>query len=181
LGKKGFLYNDGDHIYESTVFSFKKSGSIAFKVDIQNGVVRNIKSTFDGLWHAEITPKDWSAYNMSTILKSYGTPTSVETYLDLPYDQVLYSIRLIYKDIDTIILFSGEADPSQKPSDGRYKVCPDMEISTVSLWLGKNPINNEPQGEPLLTSASLSSDEFMKLFEKTPESACLTLRSSQNP
>jgi hypothetical protein len=176
LGKNGFIYQDGDHIYESTTLPFNKLGGVYLQADIQNNVVRNVKSTLDGLWNPEITPNDWSAYNLNSVLKTYGSPDDIEIYLDLPYNSVLYGIRLIYKNLDTIILFSGSAK-DQKTSDGLVKICPDTsEISSVILWLGKNPINNGvPNGIPLSNATSLSVDKFTKLYRQDSQSACMTL------
>ena len=177
LGKEGFVSNEGDHTYMSTTFAFKENGRVYLKLDIQNSVVQNIEATLDGLWNREIELKDWSAYNLDEVLRVYGPPTSIELYLDLPNNLILYSIKLTYKNLDATILYGGsKSDEGDRPSS-QVTVCPGREISSVKMSLGKNPINPEPSGTSLSMATTLNVNDFHQLYIEDP-GTCFDLNIS---
>ncbi len=163
LGKQGFVSNQGVHTLVSTTLAFKGGGRVYFKTDIQNNVVQNIEVTLDGLWNREIRPQDWSAYHLSEILRKYGHPTSIELYLDLPNNLILYGIKLTYNDLDTIVLYTASKSQDKIPSS-HVSICPNGEIESVKINLGKSPINPEPSGVPLSNATGLTIDDFYGLF-----------------
>lgn len=159
-------------------FKFEeKSGiHIGFGADLQDDVVRDLKVLLLNLYDSEITPEDWSAYNMDEILRTYGAPDVVELHFSGPYNSLSFMAQLKYDSIDTSIGYDAGTTEVEKyltPSSAIF--CPEeIGIDTVELHMGKHPFNTVPDGVPILKATGLSEQDFHKLFTENP-SACLTL------
>ena len=177
LGENGSETRQDNHLYVSSVFRFEERGGlyVDFQVDVQEEVVRNIVTTIDGLWRDDVFPRDWSAYTINEILGTYGSPDSIEIFLDIPNNTLAFGIRLRYEDLDTSILYSGRSSIDANNLDvSNALICPVENISNIKLHIGKQPFNYETNGVGLSDATTLDTQAFYELFTENP-SACLTV------
>jgi hypothetical protein len=177
LGESGSDTSVDNHLYVSSVFRFEERGGlyVDFQADVQEDVVKNMVTTFDGLWRDDVFPQDWSAYAISEILSTYGSPDSVEIFLDIPNNTLAFGIRLRYEDLNTSILYSGRSLIDANNLDASNAIiCPVENISSIKLHIGEQPFNYEPNGVELSDATNLDTQAFYELFTENP-SACLTV------
>jgi hypothetical protein len=165
-------------------FRFEERSGIfvEFAADLQDDIVRDLKVLLLNLYDDEVTPEDWSSYNMDEILKTYGIPSKVELSFSKPYNSLSFNIQLKYEDINTsIVYYSGTNETTQYETPTSVLYCPEkIGINIVELHMGKNPFNTIPDGVPLLQATGLSEQDFHKLFTENP-SSCLTLNRDAMP
>lgn len=170
--------SENGHLRIGSNFRFEDENRIQveFQADLQDEIVRDLKVLLLNLWKPENTPKDWSAYNMDEILRTYGAPDKVELYYFGIDNAMGFDIQLKYEGIDTSIVYyaaTNEIDKYLTPTSAIF--CPgEIGIDKVALYMGKNPFNTIPDGVPILKATGLTEQDFYKLFTENP-SACLTL------
>jgi hypothetical protein len=177
------LQENGD-LRVASNFRFEETNGIIveFAANLQDDIVRDLKVLLLNLLDSGVTPKDWSAYNMDEILRSYGVPDRVELYFSGPYNSLSFDAQLKYDSIDTSIVYYARTtavNKYQTPSSVMF--CPaEIGIDMVELHMGKHPFNTIPSGVPILKATGLSEQDFHKLFTENP-SACLTLNRDAIP
>lgn len=179
LGKKGSETNIDNHLYISSTFHLnldERGGLyVVLQADSQEDIVRNMTITIDGLWDPDVFAQDWSAYSLDEVLRTYGPPSSVELYLDFPYEKLKFGIRLRYEEIDTSIFYDGGyKSNAQNHTATDATICPKENIGGIKLHTGKHPFNYEPSGVLLSDATKLDIRAFHKIFVENP-SACLTV------
>jgi hypothetical protein len=159
-------------------FKFEEDNGIfvEFAVDLQDDIVRDLKVLLLNLYDVEVTPEDWSAYNMDEILRTYGVPDKVELYYSGHYNSISIDVQLKYESIDTsIVYYAGTTKTTQYETPTSVIFCPEeIGVNIVELHMGKNPFNTIPDGVPIFRATDLNEQDFHKLFTENP-SACLTL------
>lgn len=147
---------------------------VEFQADLQNDIVQDLKVLLRNLWKTEVTPEDWSAYNMDEILRTYGVPDKVEVYLG-GGGTLSFLVRLKYESLDTFIDYDWFTTEDKYLTPSSAIFCPEeIVIDSVELHMGKNPFNASGDGVPLIEATGLNEQDFHKLFTENP-SACLTL------
>ena len=170
--------SDNGHIRVSSDFGLGENIGIQVDIqaDLQDDIVKDLKVLLLNLNGTGITPKDWSAYNMDEILRTYGVPDKVELYFSGPNNSLSVDVQLKYERLDTSIAYfavTSETTSYETPTSVFY--CPEeIGINMVELHMGKNPFNTIPDGVPLLRATGLTEQDFYELFTENP-SACLTL------
>jgi hypothetical protein len=182
LGKNGFVTSSGNHTYYTTSFKYKDSIHIDIKVDSENHIVKNMKSSIDGLSKPNITPDEWKGFSLKEILETYGIPSLIDIYLDLPNNFALYGIRLYYGSSNMYVLFNGSGSYNPAVDRASAHICPTGdEITDMVVWVGNDPVDMIPNGIPLKNVTSLDLDKFHSLIVETPEKACFDLQLSAFP
>jgi hypothetical protein len=177
-GSRFEVLQKNGHIRISSDFGFGENIGVQtdIQADLQGDIVRDLKILLLNLYDDEVTPEDWSAYNMDEILKTYGAPDKVELYFSGSNIALDIDVQLKYESIDTILVYyAGTTEYTQYETPSSIIYCPqEFDINIVELHMGKNPFNTIPDGVPILKATGLNEQEFYRLFTENP-SACLTL------
>ncbi len=177
-GSRFEVLQENGHIRISSDFGFGENIGVQtdIQADLQDDIVRDLKVLLLNLYDDEVTPEDWSAYNMNEILRIYGVPSKVELHLSGPNNTLSMAIQLKYEYIYASITYfarTSEINKYDTPIGVLY--CPEVVgIDKVELHMGKNPFNTISDGVPVLEATGLTEQDFYKLFTENP-SACLTL------
>lgn len=186
------IYSITDHLGSSRFETLSENGHIRissdfglgddigvqveFQADLQNDIVQNLKVLLLNLWKTEVTPEDWSVYNMDEILRTYGVPDKVELFFSGPGNALSFLVHLKYERIDTSIAYSVKTtETARYETPSSVIFCPEeVGANHVELHMGKHPFNMIPEGVPILKATGLTEQDFYELFTEDP-SACLTL------
>ena len=128
-------------------------------------------------------PREWLAYSPETLIRLYGTPSSLKFFVHRnryansgsvsSYTLVMY--------FDTVDLISQYID-SDFESASIFRACPLKDkFLGVHLWLGKDPEYPPRGGFTLEEASSKTMEEFVVLMTGDPENACIDLNSEIFP
>jgi hypothetical protein len=163
------LYNTGSG-YDSSV-----------TLHINNNLVESIEVTPDIPKPTEGSPREWIAYSPETLIRRYGSPSSVRFTVSsygLTGSPPNIAINMImYFDTPGLIVhYSGY---NMTPES----FCPSTApFDHVRLWMGNNPPDT-PSFEtiPLEKATSLTMDQFTRLMKGDPKKACFTVKGEISP
>src|SRR5258708_4265568 len=146
--------------------------SATFHTDFNNNLIENIVITPDIPKPKEGSPREWIAYSPETLIKRYGSPSSVRftvrSYgLSGSSPNIGINMIMYFDTSDLIVQYSGY---TMNPK----WFCPlTAPFDFVRLWMGHNPPDTPSfETEPLEKASSLTMDQFSQLMTGNPSNAC---------
>lgn len=177
---EGINPNSGVYFYSISYDSDTgHDSSVTFH--IKNNLVEDIKVTPNIPEPKDGSPREWIAYSPETLIKRYGSPSSVRftvsSYGVAGSPQNIGINMIMYFDTpDLIVHYSG------------YNMTPETfcpltaPFDHVRLWMGHNPPDT-PSFETisLEKATSLTMDQFTQLMIGDPKKACFSVKGEVSP
>jgi hypothetical protein len=170
-------------VYHYATSAHTKDGYLitSIQLDVEQGIVKRIQVTLDGFDEPGVEPADWEAYNLKSILKTYGVPTRVVFSVDYPHEvgmpegKVLYSYWLYFKEPNVMVFY-----PGKSIGDASYfQVCPislKEEPSGMYIIFGEDPAPTFESWVDLTDASSLTYEDFYHKFTAGDENTCIALK-----
>lgn len=176
LGSKGLEGVKDSIRYYNVIYDYKDEIIISIAFPEHNGSVGEINAGLGGLQNDNISSSDWSAFQLDSIIRTYGTPSSVNIVLgEGPNGRVSYQLLLIYDAAKLSILYD-PTDIAILPAPVLH-TCPLAKhgISKLDFWLGRDPEELSRGMKGIDEVSSLTVEDFSKLVIDKKENACFDI------
>jgi hypothetical protein len=181
---KCFTYQGPDVTYQGQEFCeshyvFDNGLSVLGSLLVQNEVIWNLWVGITPENPKVISPREWLAFSPGTLIRRYGSPSSVSFALD--WGPRSFIDMIMFFDTEDLIVEYSSYDliPRQK---GSPVVCPiTARFDTVRLWMGKDPVYPPAEGVLLEKATSMTIEEFSELMTGNPDKACFKLNREMFP
>ena len=173
----GFTPREGKDFYSIAYKSDSGSGfSLIFYTS--NNFIENIEVTQYITKQEEGSPREWIAYSPETLIKRYGSPSSVRFVVSSvglvgSVPNIGVNMIMYFDTSDLIVEYSGN---NMTPK----RFCPSTApFDFVRLWMGPNPPDT-PSFEtvPLEKATSLTMEQFTQLMIGDSKKACFTVNGN---
>jgi hypothetical protein len=158
---------------------------ISVVLEVDEDVVSGLNAIIYGILSPTIDRNDYDAFLPETIMKKYGKPSLIildtenAHELNAPQDKVLYDYTFFYNDQNLVIQYSG--GPIEGEKSDYYTLCPAKEnLDSIRIWLGhdQNGIPSKAFFPKLEEAASISVDDFYRMYIEAPLTFCMQLKAS---
>jgi hypothetical protein len=179
FSRLGFTSQEGEGFYSTGYKS--DSGGFAASFHPSSVIIENIVVTPYIPTPKEGSPREWIAYSPETLIKRYGSPSSVRFTVSSygmagSPPNIAMNMIMYFDTSDLIVHYSGY---NMTPES----FCPlTAPFDHVRLWIGPNPPNTPSYETTSLDKAtSLTMDQFTQLMLGEPRKACFSVKEEVNP
>ena len=160
----------------STSHRFDTDLSIYIWLSIESGIVKNLQIPITlPNSQSHQTRKDWWVVSPEYLIEQYGVPSKVNIFADLG-PTLTYAIDM-YFDANNMIYSYGSYDFGVD-----MRICPKSDrFESISIWMGKDPINPPLETVPLEEATAMTLEEFSNLLTSDIDGACFTLNKAAFP